>query len=181
MTSVSTLVERLRRASAGADPLRDAAVVLSEFLDDGGLEPIDDPFHPARRDAVTGPTAILARTQEATVVLARSTEATPTVPQCQGLPIAVAVLDGRLTIEVYSEGIGDALGSLDHTMEVRAGEVYVLEADVIHRLHWVVDHAGLAIHAVLGDLRSASRARWVGLQREIVERSDEYPLADADR
>ncbi len=178
MTSVATLAERLRRAAAGADPLRDAAVVLSEFLDDGGLEPVDDPFHPARREPAAGSVARLAAGPESTVVLIRSTPPPPSVPQCHGVPVTVALLAGRLVIEVFNEDSGDELGTAEHTAEVGAGDVYVLDADVIHRLRFVGESPGVALHAALGDLRAVPRSRWVDGRRQVVEGSGDYPLGE---
>lgn len=178
MTSLATLAERLRRASAGADPLRDAAVVLSEFLDDGGLEPVDDPFHPARRDPAAGSVAPLTTGPDSTVVLIRSTPPPPSLPQRHGVPVAVAMLTGRLEIEVFDESCGDELGAVVHTTEVGAGEVTVLDADVIHRLRFRGEDPGLAIHAALGDLRSVSRSRWVDGRWQVVEGSGDYPLTE---
>ena len=74
MTSSATLIERLRRAALTAEPERDVAVVLSEFIDDGGLEPIDNPFHPAQREPNTGLVATLACNDKITVTLVRSAD-----------------------------------------------------------------------------------------------------------
>lgn len=186
MTSVATLVDRLRRAAAGTDPVRDAAVVLSEFIDEGGLEPVDDPFHPARRAAVTGPVASLSG--DPTIVLIRSSPAVDPVPQCHGVPVAIALLGGRLAIDVYgveSDAVGDddqtrELGEADQTSELGPGDVYVLDDDVVHRLRFTGDQPGLAIHVALGDLGQAIRTIWVNGDPTRVEGSHRYPLTNPD-
>ncbi len=103
MTSSATLIERLRRAAMTAEPERDIAVVLSEFVDDGGLEPIDNPFHPAQREPNTGLVATLASNEVITVTLVRSADGVLGPPQRHGVPIAVAVLAGRVVVDVFTE------------------------------------------------------------------------------
>lgn len=194
MTSVATLVERLRRAVAGADPVRDAAVVLSEFIDDGGVEPVDDPFHPARRGSVAGAVALVS--EDPTVVLTRSTSDTESVPQRHGVPVAVALLAGRLAIDVHTVDAGDdpegpppgedgetrpSLGDADTTSELAPGDVYVLEGDVVHRLRFVGNQPGLALHVALGDLGRVARTVWIDGRPVPVEPSRTYPLAGSGR
>ena len=103
MTSSATLIERLRRAAMTAEPERDIAVVLSEFVDDGGLEPIDNPFPPAQREPNTGLVATLASNESITVTLVRSADGVLGPPQRHGVPVAVAVLAGRVVMDVFTE------------------------------------------------------------------------------
>ncbi len=103
MTSSATLIERLRRAALTAEPERDVAVVLSEFVDDGGLEPIDNPFHPAQREPNNGLVATLASNENITVTLVRSADGVLGPPQRHGVPIVVAVLAGCVVVDVFTE------------------------------------------------------------------------------
>jgi hypothetical protein len=179
MTSIATLVERLRRATGTSEPERDIAVILSEFVDDGGVELIDDPFHPARKAPVEGPVATLAVTAALAVVLERndSTVSVPQrpVPQRHGLAVVVAALRGPLAVDVFIE---EEDGSITEagSIEILPAEVHVIEEDVVHRVRLPSGEDGLALHVVIGDLRTAARCRWIdGVRLEVTD-SAEYPL-----
>lgn len=103
MTSSATLIERLRRAATTAEPERDVAVVLSEFIDDGGLEAVDNPFHPDQREPNTGLVATIASNRFITVTLVRSADGVFGPPQRHGVAIAVAVLTGGVVVEIFTE------------------------------------------------------------------------------
>ncbi|NNF53509.1 MAG: hypothetical protein HKN03_03600 [Acidimicrobiales bacterium] len=113
MTSSATLIERLRRAAMTAEPERDVAVVLSEFVDDGGLEPVDNPFHAAQREPNTGLVATIASNKYITVTLIRSADGVFGPPQRHGLPIAVAVLAGRVVLDIFTEIEPESTDSVD--------------------------------------------------------------------
>ncbi len=238
MTSSATLIERLRRSALSAEPERDVAVVLSEFADEGGLEPVDDPFHPARREPVTGLLATMASNSSITVTLVRSAEGVLGPPQRHGVPVALAVLKGRVVVDVFVEAnpplpepflerlldpeAGDINPQVlveglvppaedtdplalreestdtesddvatdaateppipydseltsEGSSEVLPEEVYVIEADVIHRTRFMSGDEGLAIHVAIGDLATAERTRWID-DRAYPVISNEYPL-----
>jgi predicted metal-dependent enzyme (double-stranded beta helix superfamily) len=176
MTSTSTLVERLRRAANSGDPMRDIAVVMSEFIDDGGVELVDDPFHPARKDPVDGLIATLASTQALSAILVRSAPGLVPVPQRHELPVAVGVLAGRLVVDVYLEDEGTGTVSNAGGIEVLPEEVYVIEPDVIHNIRFVDDVPGLAVHVIVGDLDTVERSRWIDGHHERLAPSTTYPL-----
>ncbi len=176
MTSTSTFVERLRRAANSGEPMRDVAVVMSEFIDDGGVELVDDPFHPARKDPVDGLVAIIASTEEISVILVRSAAGLVPVPQRHELPVAVGVLAGRLMVDVYLEEETQHTVSRAEGVEVFADEVYVIQPDVIHNIGFVGEEPGLALHVIVGDLDSVERSRWIDGQHERLAPSRTYPL-----
>jgi len=175
MTSTATLVERLRRATRSGEPMRDIAVVVSEFIDDGGIELVDDPFHPARKDPVEGLVANLESNTEISVVLIRAAPGLVAVPQRHEMPVAVAVLSGRIVVDVYLEDEGDhSLTSADG-IEVLPEEVYVIESDVVHNIRFV-GNDGLALHVIAGDLNTTTRSRWLDGHRQRLAPSTIYPL-----
>jgi len=174
MTSISTLVERIRRATHSGEPMRDIAVVVSEFVDDGGIELVDDPFHPARKDRVTGLIAPLSTSSELTMVAIRSAPGVVAYPQRHNLPIAVAVLEGSVVVDVYIESEIDGTLEASGGVEVLPEEVYVIEADVVHRVRFTSD-AGQVIHVVVGDLAETDRTRWVDGRPQAVL-GTAYPL-----
>ncbi len=177
MTSLSTLVERLRRAAQSGESTRDCAVVLSEFIDEGGVELLDDPFHPARRDRVEGLIAPIASTKELSVVIARSAAGLTTVPQRHELPVVLGILSGRVAVDVFMETESSDAADKAESVEIDAGEVYVIEPDVIHDVRFVGDEPGSAIHVVLGDLGRTERSRWVDRRHQRVAPSLAYPLS----
>lgn len=176
MTSLSTLIERLRRAAQSGEPTRDVAVVVSEFVDDGGVELVDDPFHPARKDREEGLVAPVSLTKDTAVILIRSAAGLTPVPQRHGLPVAIGILEGRVIVDVYAED--EATGELSEAggVEVLPEEVYVVEPDVVHNVRFAGDEPGLALHVVVGDLRSAQRSRWLDGDRQHLAPSEDYPL-----
>jgi len=176
MTSTSTLVERLRRAANSGEPTRDVAVVMSEFIDDGGLELVDDPFHPARKDPVDGLVAQLACGDEVSVILIRSAPGLVPVPQRHELPVAVGVLAGRLVVDVYLEDEDTHTLSSAGGIDVLPEEVYVIEPDVIHNIRFIDNDPGLALHVIVGDLDTVERSRWIDGHREVLAPSKAYPL-----
>ncbi len=176
MTSTSTLAERLRRAANSGEPMRDVAVVMSEFIDDGGLELVDDPFHPARKDSVDGLVAQLACSDEVSVILIRSAPGLVPVPQRHELPVAVGVLAGRLVVDVYLEDEDTHTLSSAGGIDVLPEEVYVIEPDVIHNIRFIDNDPGLALHVIVGDLDTVERSRWIDGHREVLAPSKAYPL-----
>jgi len=176
MTSTSTLAERLRRASLSGEPLRDVAVVMSEFIDEGGVELVDDPFHPARKDPVRGLVAVLESNDNISVILIRSAPGLIAVPQRQELPLAVGVLAGRVIVDVYLENEVDHTLSEAGGVEVLPEEVYVIEPDVVHNIRFVGEESGLALHVIIGDLDGVERSRWIDGQHQRVAPSNAYPL-----
>ena len=177
MTSLSTLVERLRRAAHSGEATRDCAVVLSEFIDEGGLELLDDPFHHAKRDRVEGLIAPITSTEEFCVVITRSAAGLTPVPQRHGLPVALGVLSGRVAVDVFVEAESSDSVEKVETVEVQPGEVYVIEPDVIHDVRFFGDEPGLAIHVVLGDLGRMVRSRWLDGRRQRIAPALAYPLS----
>ncbi|MFW2382305.1 MAG: hypothetical protein ACN4GZ_11145 [Acidimicrobiales bacterium] len=175
MTSTATLVERLRRATHSGEPMRDIAVVVSEFIDDGGIELVDDPFHPARKDPAEGLVATLESNEEVSVILIRSAPGLVAVPQRHEMPIAVGVLSGRIVVDVYLEDEGDHSLSGAGGVEVLPDEVYVIESDVVHNIRFV-GNDGLALHVIAGDLSSTIRTRWLDGHRQRLAPSTIYPL-----
>ncbi len=155
--------------------MRDVAVVVSEFVDDGGIELVDDPFHPARKDPVTGLIAPMAANADLTVVAIRAAPGVVPVPQRHNLPVAVAVLAGTVVVDVYTESEED--GSLHEAggVEVQPEEVYMIEPDVVHRVRFTEDE-GLTVHVVIGDPASVERTRWIDGEADPVE-SSEYPMS----
>ncbi len=176
MTSLSTLVERLRRAAQSGEPMRDVAVVVSEFVDDGGVELVDDPFHPARKDRQEGLVAPVSLTEDAAVVLIRSAAGLTPVPQRQSLPVAIGILAGQVTVDVYAEDeeSGELLSA--GGIDVLPEEVYVIEPDVVHNVRFSGEEPGLALHVVVGDLQRTVRTRWLHGERQDLAPSDAYPL-----
>ncbi len=127
MTSLATLIERLRRAAQSGEPMRDVAVVVSEFVDDGGVELVDDPFHPARKDREEGLVAPISATSDTSVLLIRSAAGVASVPQRHELPVAIGVLSGRVVVDVFAQD--------EETHELHeAGGVEVLPEEVV----WMV-------------------------------------------
>ena len=176
MTSLSTLIERLRRAAQSGEPMRDVAVVVSEFVDDGGVELVDDPFHPARKDRQEGLVAPISATRDTAVVLIRSAAGVTPVPQRHELPVAIGVLSGRVVVDVYAENEESTDLLEAGGVEVLPEEVYVIEPDVVHNVRFSDEEPGLALHVVVGDLTSVERSRWIDGERQLLAPTGDYPL-----
>jgi predicted metal-dependent enzyme (double-stranded beta helix superfamily) len=176
MTSTSTLAERLRRASQSAEPIRDVAVIMSEFIGEGGVEPVDDPFHPARKNAVEGLVAPLESTDGISVILIRSAPGVVAVPQRHEVPVVVGVLTGRVVVDIYLEDQDDRTLTHAGGVAILPDEVYVIEPDVVHNIGFVGEEAGLALHVILGDLTAIERSRWIDGRHERLAPTAAYPL-----